>query len=141
MFSETFECLIDNLPGQHLTYGKHDRGNQGIEDFDFRISESRVCNNLSKICFQSFSSDSISWCRNRLPLYESIPSVTKKGIDYFAIPGSFEPIRCLIKANNSTHRLYFLNSNSCSSSTFAVPIFTMLASSKVRQKANFSMYG
>ena len=59
--SETFECSVDNLPGRHLSHGKLARGNYDVKGYiDFRIAESRVCNKLSKICFESFSSDSIS---------------------------------------------------------------------------------
>ena len=57
---EAFEFLVDNLPERHLTYGKLTRGNHdGEEDIDFSITESRFCNKLSKICFESFSPDSI----------------------------------------------------------------------------------
>ena len=130
--SETFECSVDNLPGRHLSHGKLARGSYDIEGhIDLHIAESGVCNKLSKICFESFSSDSISGCRNRFPQYDSVPSDTKERTDHFAMPGSTESIRCLIKANYSIDRSSFINSNSCSSSTFAVPIFATSTNSRV----------
>ena len=52
--SETFECLVDNLPGQHLSPGKLARGNYDVEGhIDVRIAESEVCDKLSRICFES----------------------------------------------------------------------------------------
>ena len=59
-----------------------------------------VCNKLSKICFGSFSSDSISGRRNRFPHYKSIPSVIIQGTGNLKTAGSIELIRCLIKANH-----------------------------------------
>ena len=56
--NETFDYVVDNLPGRHLGYGKLARGNHQI-----RIAESGVCK-LPKIYFESFSSDSISESRN-----------------------------------------------------------------------------
>ena len=130
--SETFEFSVDNLPGRHLSHGKLARGNYDVEGhIDFRIAESGVCNKLSKICFESFSSDSISGCRNRLPQYDSVPSDTKESADHFAMPGSIKLIRCLIKANDSIDMSSFINSNSCSSSIFAVPIFATSINSRV----------
>ena len=57
------------------------------------------------------------------------------------MPGSIEPIRCLIKANDSTDRSSFISSNSCTSSTFAVPIFTTSINSRVIREAKFQGTG
>ena len=47
------------------------------------------------------------------------------------VPGSIEIIICLIKANDSSDRPSFINNNSCSSSTFALLIFTTSTNSRV----------
>ena len=142
--SETFECSVDNLPGRHLSHGKLARGNYDVEGhIDFRTAGagSGVCNKLSKTCFESFSSDSISGCRNRFPQYDSVPSDTKERTDHFTMPGSIESIRCLIKANDSIDRASFINSNSCSSSTFAVPIFATSTNSRVSREEKLQCTG
>ena len=116
---------VDNLPGKPAT------GNHAVKGhIDFCIGESRVHNKLSKVGFESFSSESVSQCRNRFPHYDSTSAITKEGTDHFAVPGSIESIRCLIKANDSTDRSSFINSNKCSCSTFPVPIFTTSTNSR-----------
>ena len=45
----------------------------------FILQKSGVCNKLSKISFESFSSDSTSARRNRFPHYDSITLLQKKG--------------------------------------------------------------
>ena len=57
------------------------------------------------------------------------------------MPGSIESIRCLIKANNSTDRSSFINSNSCSSSTFAVLIFATSTNSRVSREEKLQCTG
>ena len=47
---------------------------------------------------------------------------------------SIGSIRCLFKANDSIDRSSFINSNSCSSSTFAVPIFATSTNSSREEK-------
>ena len=86
-----FECPRDNLPGCHLSDGKLIRVNDDIEGhIDFPTTESGVCSKLSKIHFESFSSNTISVSRNRLPQDDSIPSFTKEETDDFAVPRSIE---------------------------------------------------
>ena len=93
-----FECLRDNLSGFRLSDGKLIRGNNDIEEhFDFPTIESGVCSKLSKIHFESFSSNTIPVGRNRLPQDDSIPSFTKEETDDFAVPRSIESMRCYIK--------------------------------------------
>ena len=57
------------------------------------------------------------------------------------MPGSIEPTRCLIKANDSTNRLFFINCNSCSPTSFAVLILTMSPNSRVTREAKFQCTG
>ena len=57
------------------------------------------------------------------------------------MPGSIEPIRCLTDTNDSTDRYSFINNNSCSSTTFAVPIFTTSTNSRVSREATFHCTG
>ena len=53
--------------------------NHNVEGhIDFRIAESVVCNKLSKICFEPFSSDSIFRCKNRFPYYVASLPLQKK---------------------------------------------------------------
>ena len=126
----------------HISHGKLARGNYDAEGhIGFRIAEPGVSNKLSEICFESFSSDSISGCRNRFPQYDSVPSDTKERTDHFAMPGSIESVRCLIKANDSIDRSFFINSNSCSSSSFAVPIFATSTNSRVSREEKLQCTG
>ena len=51
---KTLKCTVDNLPRQHISYGKLARGNHDDEGYiDFRIEEAGGCNELPKICFVS----------------------------------------------------------------------------------------
>ena len=57
------------------------------------------------------------------------------------MPRSAEPIRRHIKANNPTDTSSFGNSNSCSSRTLTVPIFTVSKYSRVSREAKFQYTG
>lgn len=57
---------------------------------DFHITKSGVCRKLSKIYFESFSSNSVPGGRNRLAQDDSIPSFTKEETYHFTLPRSAE---------------------------------------------------
>ena len=105
-----FSCSVDNVHGWYLSDGKLIRKNNDVKRrIDFHITESGAFNILSKICFDSVSSNSISGGRNRLAQDDSIPSLTKevamsRYFGHFAVPRYFKSIRCYIKANNPTNR-------------------------------------
>ena len=125
---EAFECSVDNLSWRHLSDGKLIRGNIDVKGhIDFHITESGVCSKLSKICFESFSSNSIPRGRSRLGQHGSILCFTKEVTNHFVMQRSVESVRCYIKANDPDNSSIFINSNSCSFSTLTVTIFTALS--------------
>ena len=130
--NEAFERSVDHLCRRHLSGRKLIRGNRDVmRHIGFHFTESGVCNKLSKLHFESLSSNSIPRDRNRLLHHESIPLFTKEGTDHFAMPKSIETITFRLKANDTSNRSSFFNSTSCSFSTLKVPIFTAPTNSRV----------
>ena len=105
------------------------------QNLGFAINfQKSVLNPSHQIIFLDVEIDSLA-------IYDSIPSITKQETNHLTMPGSIEPIRFLIMANESTGRLSFINSNSSSSSTFPVPILKTSNNFWVSRKKKFHCAG